>query len=86
MDTLTMSRRERDWMTIMIGIKRQELTLVLFLLALFTLFRRGCAAARGAGGRVEKTGLNFGSARFLFRCVFPFFNCAWQPVQKRLLS
>jgi len=28
METLTMSRRERDRMTIMIGIKRQELTLV----------------------------------------------------------
>ena len=71
-----MSRRERDRMTIMIGIKRQELTLVLFLLALFTLFRRGCAAARGAGGRVEKTGLNFGSARFLFGRACSHFSTA----------
>ena len=44
-----MSRRERDCMTIMIGIKRQELTLVLFFLALFTLFRRGCAGFNLAG-------------------------------------
>jgi transposase len=28
METLTMSRRERDRLTIMVGIKRQELTLV----------------------------------------------------------
>jgi hypothetical protein len=41
---------------------------------LFTLFRRGCAAARSAGGRVKKTGLNFGSARFLFGRAHPHFQ------------
>ena len=43
---------------------------------LFTLFRRGCAAARSAGGRVKKTGLNFGSARFLFARAGSHFSTA----------
>ena len=44
-----MSRRERDWMTIMIGIKRQELTLVQAAEPMDVSYRQSKRVWRGIG-------------------------------------
>ena len=49
METLTKSRRERDWMTIMLGIKRQELTLVQAAELMDVSYRQSKRVWRGIG-------------------------------------